>query len=106
MFKYGRIALATILVFSFTIGCSKSTKTETGNDDTEKPPIDITPKENEEAELVALCLSGELIAPDSLYDDVLHDLTAIRAEFGDTIQALDGIGFWPPWRVSQLRGAV
>ncbi|MGB7062909.1 MAG: hypothetical protein WBF13_11230 [Candidatus Zixiibacteriota bacterium] len=102
MFKYWRIVLVVMLILSFMVGCSKSTKTETGNDDTEKPPIDITPKENQEAELIALCLSGELIAPDSLYDDVLDDLTAIRAEFGDTIQALNAIEFWPPWRVSYL----
>lgn len=103
MFKYGRIALVAILVFSFIIGCSKSTKTETGNEGTERPPLDFTPKENQEAELIALCLSGELIAPDSLYEDVLDDLTAIRAEFGDTLQAVNAIEFRPPWwRVSYL----
>jgi len=102
MFKYCRVALVAILVFHLIVSCSKSTKNPSRTDDTETP-VDFSPKENEEAELVALCLSGELIAPDTLYDDVLHDLTAIRAEFGDTLQAVNAIEFRPPWwRVSYL----
>ena len=91
MFKYCRIILAAILVLPLIIGCSKSTKTEC-------PPL--TPRANEEAELVALCLSGQLVAPAYLYQRVLDDLKAIRTEFGNTFEAVRGIGFSPPWVVS------
>lgn len=93
MFKYCRITLVALLVFPLIINCSKSTRTEC-------PPL--TPNANEEAELISLCLSGELIAPHSLYERVLQDLTAIRAEFGNTFEAVRGIGFSPPWMVSYL----
>ena len=88
MFKYCRIILAAILVLPLIIGCSKSTKTEC-------PPL--TPRANEEAELVALCLSGELVAPNGLYEQVRRDLAAIRATFGDTFELINQIRFSPPW---------
>jgi hypothetical protein len=101
MFKYCRIALVAILVLPLIFNCSKSTKSPSRNDDTETP-VDFSPKENEEAELVALCLSEELVAPDSLYHRILNDLEAIRADFGDMFEAVNGIGFRPPWMVSYL----
>lgn len=97
MFKYSRITLVVILLSCFIISCSKSTKNENGNENTEPPPIEFTPKENEEAELIALCLSGELVAPDSLYNQILSDLAAIRATFGDTFEVVNRIKFSPPW---------
>lgn len=97
MFKYSRITLVVILLSCFIISCSKSTKNENGNENTEPPPVEFTPKENEEAELVALCLSGELVAPDSLYNQILSDLAAIRATFGDTFDVVNRIKFKPPW---------
>ena len=97
MFKYWRLVFVLILLICFSIRCSKSTKNEPNNENTGSPPVDFTPKENEEAELIALCLSGELIAPDSLYNQILSDLAAIRAAFGDTFETIDQIRFLPPW---------
>lgn len=57
----------------------------------------FSPKDNEEAELIALCLSGDLVAPDTLYNQVLSDLTAIRSTFGDNFEPINRITFVPPW---------
>ena len=93
MFTYCRITLVAILVFSLIINCSKSTKTKC-------PPR--TPKANEEAELIALCLSGQMVAPQDLYEQVRRDLASIRATFGDTLEATRLISFWPPWQPGEL----
>ncbi len=60
------------------------------------------PKDNEEAELIALCLSGDLVAPDNLYNRVLDDLTVIRSAFGDNFEPINRITFVPPWVVGRL----
>jgi hypothetical protein len=68
------------------------------------PPPDAlqtTPKPDSEAELAALWLSGEIVAPDDLYETIKQDLEAIRAAHGDDIDALD-ITFFAPWVPSQL----
>jgi len=96
MLRCWRITLLAILLAALVFSCSKSTKNQACNDDSETP-IDFTPKENEEAELAALCLSGELVAPDDLYNQILSDLTAIRATFGDTFEMIDQIRFLTPW---------
>jgi hypothetical protein len=88
MFTYCRATLVAILVLPLIINCSKSTRTEC--------PL-RTPKADEEAELIALCLSGELVAPAYLYQRVLDDLKAIRTEFDDAFEAVHEIGFSPPW---------
>ncbi|MEA3222837.1 MAG: hypothetical protein U9P49_06715 [Thermodesulfobacteriota bacterium] len=59
---------------------------------------EFTTEDNEEAELMALCLSGGLTAPDDLYNQVLSDLTAIRSSFCDDIEPIKHITFTPPWR--------
>lgn len=102
MFKNWRITLVLILLSCLVISCSKSTKNETNNEKTGPPPIEFTPKENEEAELAALCLSGELVAPDSLYNQILSDLAAIRATFGDTLELINQIRFTTPWSAGFL----
>ena len=102
MFMRRRITFVLILLLCVFISCSKSTKNETSNETPEAPPVEFTPRENEEAELIALCLSGELIAPDSLYEQVLSDLAAIRATFGDTFELINQIKFMPPWQAGCL----
>jgi hypothetical protein len=62
-----------------------------------KQDTDFTPKDNEEAELIALYLSEELIAPNSLYNQVLKNLAAIRSTFGDDFEPINHISFTPPW---------
>ncbi|NIN01462.1 MAG: hypothetical protein GTO24_26225 [candidate division Zixibacteria bacterium] len=97
MLKHWQIGLVLILLFCLIFNCSKSTRNENDEVIKEPPPVSSTPKDNEEAELMALCLSGELVAPDSLYDRILNDLADIRASFGDTIEAVTLIEFRAPW---------
>jgi hypothetical protein len=87
MAKYWLITVLLVLLLCAVLSCSKSTRNEGCNGDAEVP-IDFAPKENEEAELAALCLSGELVASDSLYNQILSDLAAIRAAFGDTFEVV------------------
>ncbi len=60
-----------------------------------------TPRENREAEEAALWLSGELYAPQALYENIRDDLAEIRGEYLDSIPKT-AIGFFPPWVVTQL----
>jgi len=66
------------------------------------PLIPDAPRENGEAEAAALCASGELVAPEALYETFKNDFAAIRAEFAGSIPAVNEIGFAPPWVVGQL----
>ncbi len=56
-----------------------------------------TPQSDAEAEKIALCLSGELIAPSELYERVHHDLEYIRAHYGSEHEWLNKIHFISPW---------
>ncbi len=51
-------------------------------------PFDVTPREHGEAEIVALWLSGELIAPQELYEEIRDGLTELREQFKDSIPAV------------------
>jgi hypothetical protein len=88
MSNYWRVLLAAILVLSITVSCSKSTRSGYKL---------RTPKADQEAELIALCLSGEMIAPQDLYDQVRRDLATIRASFGDNYESVAEIEFRTPW---------
>jgi len=102
MFKDWRIwaiILSSLCLFG---GCSKSTRNESKKEILLPSSTDFTPKEDEEAELMALCLSGELVAPDSLYEQISNDLRDIRDAFGDTFQIIARIEFFPPWMAGQL----
>ena len=48
-------------------------------------PLDLTPRENEEAEWAALYLSGEIVAPDSLYNHVLSGIYYLLERYSDSI---------------------
>jgi hypothetical protein len=97
MLKPSHILVLAVVLLCLFNSCSKSTKNETKYPDPVSPPIEGTPKENEEAELMAICLSGELIAPDSLYEQIVTDLEAIRSQFGDSIEMVNKIKFMPTW---------
>lgn len=59
--------------------------------------LSFAPEDQEEAELIALCLSGDLEAPDSLYSLILSNLGAVRSKFGERFEAINRIRFKPPW---------
>ncbi len=84
-----------LAAMGFAAGCSDSDLTRNDNDRS------TTPKENAEAELAALWLSGDLIAPQALYETIRNDLAAIRAANADSTDMVS-IGFFPPWAPSEL----
>ena len=51
---------------------------------------------------MALYLSGELVAPNNLREQVSQDLAAIRSEFGEEFPAVNRISFRLPWRPSSI----
>lgn len=60
------------------------------------PDIEKSPRPDADAELAALVLSGALVAPDSLYERIHHDLELIRDQLGDSIPQVK-IAYGPPW---------
>lgn len=93
MRRHWLIILMLILLFCLVGGCSKSTKQE---------DFELAPWVNVEAELIALCLSGQVVAPDSLSNQILSDLSTIRSTYGDDFKRVKQIGFRPPWIESCL----
>lgn len=61
----------------------------------------LTPLPDEEAEVMALWMSGEIEAPMDLYTRIHNDLQSIRRDFGD-IPVLDSITFTSPWQPGVL----
>lgn len=66
------------------------------------PDFSSTPMENEEAELAALHLSGKLVAPLPLYEQIKEELELIRETWSDSIVHVN-ILFDPYWKVSKIR---
>lgn len=64
--------------------------------------LDLTIRENEEAELMALCLSGQIFAPEELCNRVLNELSAIRSTFGGIDPHMEHITFMPPFVAGQI----
>jgi hypothetical protein len=93
MFKCQRFPLTLLLLILVIIGCSKSTKYQ---------DYEIPSWAHEEAELISLCLSGELEAPKRLSKRVLNELATIRSTFGDEFEPITRLVFTPPWLVSCL----
>jgi hypothetical protein len=58
-----------------------------------------TPKDDMEAELAALWLSDELVAPQALYDEIREGLHEIRSQYWEQVE---GVAFWPPFVSSHL----
>jgi hypothetical protein len=93
MFKYQRFPLALLFLTFVIIGCSKSTKYQ---------DYEIPAWAPQEAELISLCLSGELEPPERLSQRVLNELAAIRSTYGDDFDPITSLEFIPPWLVSCL----
>jgi len=63
--------------------------------------IEDTPRPNFEAETAALVLSGELIAPEALYQEMLRDLARVAAAFEQETGTAAPL-FEPPWVPGEL----
>jgi hypothetical protein len=91
MIQVRQITLLLFLIFWALSSCSNPFGS-LGNRD-----IELTPEDYEEAALMALALSGELVAPDSLYNQVLEELPGIRSTYGDSYGSIQRIRFRAPW---------
>ncbi len=67
-----------------TGACDRNSPTGGGPGGT-SGPFSATPRENEEAELMALWLSGEIMAPDSLYEAIDKGLKNVKGDFEETV---------------------
>jgi hypothetical protein len=96
--------IACVIVVSLTmIGCDGVTQPEPVDPLTElKQRLAQSPRENEEAEEIALWLSGEIVAPETLYVQVRDALTRLRDAFGDSVPCLDSISYRHTHQVSYL----
>ncbi len=70
-----------------------------GNDNSTHDPV--TPQTDTEASDAALWLSGELTAPEKLYEQIRDELALIREEWEDSLDAVK-IGFRVPWEPGRL----
>lgn len=101
-FEFMKYVFLILLIFTlslFLISCDQSMHTVVfggGDDGTIAPepepepsepagPFAGTPRPNIEAELMAMWLSGAIIAPDDLYKEIAGDLGIIRGEYKNSI---------------------
>lgn len=94
-----RILLSFLLLFGIYLGlsCDKNTTSS----EAEINPLDSTPRENAEAEWAALFLSGELVAPDSVYNKVLLGLNQLQEFYASSVPEVR-ISFYYPTYYSDI----
>lgn len=56
-----------------------------------------TPRADEEAEMAALWMCGELVAPESAYVQIREGLKMVRTQYRDSIPKVTEINFSHPW---------
>lgn len=91
-----------IFFFSLVVLLVSCDKNSLGPTLSKDPDFSSTPMENEEAELAALHLSGKLIAPLPLYEQIKEELELIRETWSDSIVHVN-ILFDPYWRASNIQ---
>ena len=94
------IALAGLLVGS----CGESSKITPPEDPTARlrELIAQTPRADEEAEMAALWMCGELVAPESTYVQVREALKRVRQQFGTLIPRLRELKFRHEWSFRRI----
>ena len=90
------------LLVGLLVNCDKNSLGPTLSKD---PDFSSTPMENEEAELAALHLSGKLIAPLPLYEQIKEELELIRETWSDSIVHVN-LTFDPYLRESNIKTYV
>lgn len=88
------LVVGLILVSLIVIGCDGITEPEQIDPLADlKQRLAQSPRDNEEAELMALFLSGEIVAPETLYVQVHDALTRLRDTCSDSVPCLDSISY-------------
>jgi hypothetical protein len=85
-----RIALFLVLISLLLFSCSNPFGSSKKNHD-------YTSEDMQEAEVIALCLSGDITAPGGLYNRALADLADIRSSYGSNFTQINTIRFQAPW---------
>ncbi len=109
--KIFQFTVAVIVMSIFPISCDDINRVSTlpddnggnlGPDSTDSGTASIwnTPRPNAEAEKMALWLSGETAAPDTLYARIEEGLKKLRAQYGDLYPVNDEFEF--PAQVSRI----
>ncbi len=102
--KHIFLIVATTIAAVAWLSCNSDSPTST-TPPNQIPDLSQTPRENREAEMAASVLSGQVMAPQYLYERVLGDLQKIREEFGDSLPVRN-IGFWPHWIASGITARI
>ena len=68
----------------------------------ESEDVSVTPRPNQQAEEIALWLSGSLVAPECLYQAVQDGLAGVRQAYGDVVPHVVDLPFKPPWFVGTV----
>lgn len=100
--KRALFGIAVCTIAATWLSCSSDSPTSPSN---QQPDLSQTPRENREAEMAAAVLSGQVVAPQYLYERVLSDLEKIRDEFGDSLPVRN-IGYWPHWIPSAIAARI
>ncbi|MCP4706451.1 MAG: hypothetical protein GY865_17775 [candidate division Zixibacteria bacterium] len=82
-----KLLLLLIVLLSIACGNRNPATNDPGNSTPieEIDPLDLTPRENAEAEEGALYISSEIVASQDLYEKVLDGFTRLREKFSDSI---------------------
>jgi hypothetical protein len=80
-----RILVIALLAAALIFSCSENKLPYSPPITPPSDPLDQTPREDAEAEHVALYLSGELVAPQELYEEVRDGLALVRAQYQDSM---------------------
>ena len=106
-FEILRLIACLIVVSLMMISCDGITQPEPVDPFADlKQRLAQSPRENEEAELMALWLSDEIVAPETLYVQVHDALTRLRDTFGDSVHCLDSISYRHTHQVSYVSLAM
>ncbi len=108
--------IAAVVLFSVILSLACGDDNPTAPDEPLKGTWELTPLEDETAELMAMYLADSVVAPLGLYNEIKADLDLIREQLGDSIEIWDDpieadlwplgtdfeIGFYFYWKESRL----
>ena len=87
------LAVIILGLVACLLQCSSSTGPKDDPNSAFQKLLDLTPRPDREAELAALWLSGELVAPESLYLQIRDAYSQIRSDYADVPLVSRGIEF-------------